>query len=418
MWLFAHQACRWANGCALAMWIEFNIALKFLRQGFAQTLLILIGIGVGVAVIVFITTLVGGLQKNIVDRTLGTQAHIRVEPYEEVNRQATIVEGVRQIALEDKRSQQLRSINNWQQIMTALEALPDVTAVSPVVSGPAFARRGAATMSVSVIGIDPVRYERIISISDDIISGQFRVGAGDTVIGSKLASDLGLRVGSKLRLEASGGRTAVVTITGIFDLGVRELDSRFVYLDLKQAQALLGLYGGVTVIDLTVKDIFDASRVSDQIDRLTNLKSESWMQINSQLMNALQSQSLSSSLISFFVALSVAFGIASVLAISVTQRTREIGILRAMGARKEQMLRVFLIQGAILGLFGSFAGAGVGWGMVWIFNEFGPRLFDIKPSATIIPVAVSIATITGVVAAIAPAWRASRLDPVAAIRYV
>lgn len=400
------------------MWIEFNIALKFLRQGFAQTLLILIGIGVGVAVIVFITTLVGGLQKNIVDRTLGTQAHIRVEPYEEINRQATIAEGVRQIALEDKRSQQLRSINNWQQIMASLEALPDVTAVSPVVSGPGFARRGAATMSVSIIGIDPVRYERIISISDDIISGQFRVGAGDTVIGSKLASDLGVRVGSKLRLEASGGRTAVVTITGIFDLGVRELDSRFVYLELKQAQALLGLYGGVTVIDLTVTDIFDASRVSDQIDRLTNLKSESWMQINSQLMNALQSQSLSSSLISFFVALSVAFGIASVLAISVTQRTREIGILRAMGARKEQMLRVFLIQGAILGLFGSFAGAGVGWGMVWIFNEFGPRLFDIKPSTTIIPIAVSIATITGVVAAIAPAWRASRLDPVAAIRYV
>ena len=400
------------------MWIEFNIAVKFLRQGFAQTLLILIGIGVGVAVIVFITTLVGGLQKNIVDRTLGTQAHIRVEPYEEINRQATITEGVRQIALEDKRSQQLRSINNWQQIMTELEALPDVTAVSPVVSGPAFARRGAATMSVSVIGIDPVRYERIISISDDIISGQFRIGAGDTVIGSKLASDLGVRVGSKLRLEATGGRTAVVTITGIFDLGVRELDSRFVYLELKQAQALLGLYGGVTVIDLTVTDIFDASRVSDQIDRLTKLKSESWMQINSQLMNALQSQSLSSSLISFFVALSVAFGIASVLAISVTQRTREIGILRAMGARKEQMLRVFLIQGAILGLFGSFAGAGVGWGMVWIFNEFGPRLFDIKPSTTIIPVAVSIATITGVVAAIAPAWRASRLDPVAAIRYV
>ncbi len=400
------------------MWIEFNIALKFLRQGFAQTLLILIGIGVGVAVIVFIVTLVTGLQANIVDRTLGTQAHIRVEPFEEINRPATVVEGVKHLALEDKRSQQLRSINNWQEIMVALENLPDVTAVSPVVSGPAFARRGSATRSVSVIGIDPVRYERIISISDDIVDGQFRVGAGETVIGAKLASDLGVRVGSKLRLEAGNNRTAVVTITGIFDLGVRELDSRFVYLDLKQAQALLGLYGGVTVIDLTVNDIFDASRISDQIARLTALKSESWMQINSQLMNALKSQSLSSSLISFFVALSVAFGIASVLAISVTQRTREIGILRAMGARKEQMLRVFLIQGAILGLFGSFAGAGVGWGMVWIFNEFGPRLFDISPSVTIIPVAVSIATITGVIAAIAPAWRASRLDPVAAIRYV
>ncbi len=400
------------------MWIELNIALKFLRQGLTQTLLILVGIGVGVAVIVFIVTLVSGLQKNIVSRTLGTQPHIRVEPREEVNLPATVKDGVAHLVLEDQRAQRLRSINNWQQIMMELEKVPGVTAVSPVVSGPAFARRGEAVVSVSIVGIDPERYERIIPISEDIISGQFRVGVGDTVIGAKLAKDLGVRVGSKLRLDAGNNRATVVTITGIFELGVRELDSRYVYLDLKQAQALLGLFGGVTVLDLTVSDIFNATRVSDQIDRLTELESDSWMQTNSQLMNALKSQSLSSSLISFFVALSVAFGIASVLAISVTQRTREIGILRAMGARRAQMLRVFLIQGAVLGLVGSFAGAAVGWVMVWIFNEFGPRLFDIRPSMDIIPVAVGIATVTGVIAAIAPAWRASRLDPVTAIRYV
>jgi lipoprotein-releasing system permease protein len=400
------------------MWIEVNIALKFLRQGLTQTLLILVGIGVGVAVIVFIVTLVTGLQENIVNRTLGTQAHIRVEPLKEVNLPSTITPNAQQLILEDKRAQRLRSINNWQQIVASLEVMPDVTAASPVASGPAFARRGAAVISVVVVGIEPERYERIIPVSDDIIEGEFRVGAGDTVIGAKLASDLGVRVGSKLRLDAGNNRSTLATITGIFEMGVRELDSRYVYLDLKQAQALLGLFGGVTVIDLTVSDIFDATRVANQIERLTNLPSESWMQANSQLMNALKSQSLSSSLISFFVGLSVAFGIASVLAISVTQRTREIGILRAMGARRAQMLRVFLIQGAVLGLLGSLAGAAVGWFMVWIFNEFGPRLFDISPSMRIIPVAVSVATITGVAAAIAPAWRASRLDPVAAIRYV
>jgi lipoprotein-releasing system permease protein len=400
------------------MWIEWTIALKFLRQGLAQTLLILIGIGVGVAVIVFIVTLVSGLQENIVDRTLGTQAHVRVEPSDEVNQRPAVARGTVELVLEDQRAQRLRSINNWQRIMEALEIIPGVTAVSPVVSGPGFARRGEAVKPVSLVGVDPERYERIIPLSKDIIAGEFMVRAGDAVIGSKLAQDLGLRVGGKLRLDAGNNRTAIVNITGVFELGVRELDGRFVYLDLKQAQALLGLYGGVTMIDLTVANIFDATRVADQIHRLTGLKSESWMQINSQLMNALKSQSLSSSLISFFVGLSVAFGIASVLAISVTQRTREIGILRAMGARRAQMLRVFLIQGALLGLAGSMAGAGVGWGMVWIFNTFGPRLFDISPSLGIIPVAVSIATVTGVIAAIAPAWRASRLDPVAAIRYV
>lgn len=400
------------------MWIEWTIAVKFLRQGFTQTLLILVGIGVGVAVIVFIVTLVSGLQENIVQRTLGTQAHVRVEPSEEVNLRPRAPAGQVELVLEDPRAQRLRSINNWQKIMGELETLPGITAVSAVVSGPAFARRGEAVKSVSIIGMDPVRYERIIPISQDIIAGAFAVRAGDGVIGSKLAQDLGLRVGSKLRLDAGNNRAAIVNVTGIFELGVRELDARYVYMDLKQAQALLGLFGGVTVLDVTVNDIFDATRLSDQIARLTGLKSESWMQTNSQLMNALKSQSLSSNLISFFVGLSVAFGIASVLAISVTQRTREIGILRAMGARRAQMLRVFLIQGAVLGLAGSLAGAAVGWMLVWIFNEFGPRLFDISPSLGIIPVAVSVATATGVIAAIAPAWRASRLDPVAAIRYV
>ncbi|WP_227870626.1 ABC transporter permease [Orrella marina] len=101
-----------------------------------------------------------------------------------------------------------------------------------------------------------------------------------------------------------------------------------------------------------------------------------------------------------------------------TQRTREIGILRAMGARRIQMLRVFLIQGAILGLFGSMAGSAAGWSMVWSFNRFGPKLFDIEPSVAILPVTVAFATLTGVLAAIAPAWRAAKLDPVTAIRYV
>jgi lipoprotein-releasing system permease protein len=114
----------------------------------------------------------------------------------------------------------------------------------------------------------------------------------------------------------------------------------------------------------------------------------------------------------------VAFGIASVLSISVVQRTREIGILRAMGTRREQMLKVFLVQGAILGLGGSAAGALSGYGLVWVFNTFGPGLFYIPVAPILVPLAMGLATLTGTLAAAVPAWRASRLDPVVAIRHV
>jgi len=400
------------------MWIESTIALKFMRQGLTQTILILVGIAVGVSVIVFITTLVTGLQENIIERTLGTQAHIRVQPADEINSFAPVAPGTISLTLEDKRAQRLRSINNWQQVMDALEMLPEIRAVSPVVSGPGFARRGDVIKSITLVGMEPERYEKIIPISQDIVQGVFKVGAGDAVIGQQLADDLGIRVGNRMRIETGAGRGTVVTIAGIFELGVRELDSRYVYLDMKQTQSLVGLFGAVTVIDVAVNDLFDAENISKRLAKLTSLKSESWMKTNAQLMNALSSQTLSTSIINFFVALSVAFGIASVLAISVTQRTREIGILRAMGTTQQQMLRVFLIQGALLGMAGSAAGSFVGSAMVWAFNVFGPKLFYIPLRTDLIPIVLFAATLAGGLAAMVPAWRASKLDPVVAIRYV
>jgi len=400
------------------MWIESTIAVKFMRQGRTQTALIMVGISVGVAVIVFITALILGLQSNIIARTLGTQSHIRVQPPDEKNIVSPSRAGSIALVTEDKRAQRLRSILNWQDVRDTLDTLPEIKAVSPVVSGPAFARKGEVFKSISILGIDPPRYEKIIPLSTNIISGRPKVGAGDAVIGKLLADDLGLRAGNKLRIESGDGRVAVVTIAGIFEIGVRDLDARFVYVDLKQAQSLLGLYGGINLIDLTVQNLFAADVTANRISRLTGLKAESWIETNAQLVNALASQSLSTSIITFFVALSVAFGIASVLAISVTQRTREIGILRAMGIRRSQMLQVFLIQGGLLGLIGSAVGASFGYGLVMAFNVFGPKLFYIELPTYLIGSATAIATVVGILAALAPAWRASRLDPVQAIRYV
>ena len=399
------------------MWIETTIAMRFLRQGRAQTLLILFGIAVGVSVIVFVTALISGLQNNLVQRTLGTQSHVRVEAPDEANRIAPAPPGTLQLVLEDRRAQALRPIDNWPEVRDVLDTLPGITAVSPVVSGPAFGRRGEAVQSVALVGVDLPRYLRVIPLDENMVEGRLEVGSGNAVVGRQLAEDLGLRTGGKLRLDAGDGREAIVNVAGIFELGVRELDARYVYLDLKQAQSLLALPGGVTVIDVTVEDLFAADRSAARIRGLTGLKAESWQETNAQLVNALTSQSMSTRMISFFVAMSVALGIASVLAVSVAQRTREIGILRAMGTRRRQMLRVFLIQGAVLGLAGSLIGALAGLALVGAFNRFGPGLFYIPLPPTLVPAAMALATIAGVIAAAVPASRASRLDPVEAIRH-
>mgnify|MGYP000742928118 CR=1 FL=1 len=400
------------------MWIEWTIATRFLREGRVQSTLILVGIAVGVAVIVFLTALITGLQGNIINRTLGTQAHIKVQPTEERNRILPPADGSTQLLLESRRTQRLRSINNWQQVRDVLDTLPDVTAVSPLISGPAFARRGEALQSVALVGIDAPRYLRIIPVQEDIVAGAFRIGAGDAVIGKQLAIDLGMRVGDKLRLDGGQGRESVVNVAGIFELGVRELDARYVYLDMKQVQSLLNLPGAATVIDVTVENIFDAQAIATRIASLTGLKAESWMETNAQLMNALRSQSLSTRMISVFVALSVALGIASVLSVSVVQRTREIGILRAMGTTRQQMLRVFLVQGALFGLTGSLLGGAAGYGLVGAFNVFGPRLFYIPVDPWLPVAATGLATVTGILSAAVPARRAASLDPVEAIRHV
>src|SRR5690606_4488323 len=176
--------------------------------------------------------------------------------------------GTVQLVLEDRRAQLLRTIVDWPQVRDVLDRMPGVTAVSPVVSGPAFGRRGEAVESVALVGVDLPRYLRVIPLDANMVEGRLDLGSGNAVIGRQLAKDLGLRTGGKLRIDAGKGGEAIVNVAGIFELGVRELDARYVYLDLKQAQSLLALPGGVTVIDVTVADLFQADRTAARIHGL------------------------------------------------------------------------------------------------------------------------------------------------------
>ncbi len=398
---------------------EFFVALRFLREGRAQTVLILAGASVGVAVLVFLSALIDGLQASLVAKTLGSQPHIVVRAPDEAARPLTdSPESLVQVV---RPAQRLRSVDQWQQVRALLERTPGVEAVSPVVAGPGFAARGTASRSVAIRGVEPEPFSRVIDVPSRLVAGSWRLRGSEAVIGQELAKDLGLEVGDKLRLSTAEGRADTFLITGIFDLGNKDVNERWVLVPLRSAQTLLELVGGVSSLELKVTELFEAQALADELQRRTGLVAESWMTLNAQLLTALRSQSNSRYMIQFFVIVAVALGIASVLVVSVVQKSREIGILKAMGTPTGRIMRVFLIQGAVVGVVGSVLGSALGAGLSLFFtmvarNPDGSPLFPITLEPRLFLTAAGVALFTGLVAAVAPARRASRLDPAVVIR--
>ena len=397
---------------------EWVVALRFLREGRMQTFLILTGVGVGTAVIVFLSALITGLQDSIIQRTLGTQAHVIIRPQEEVPQ---VLDSVADARVE-RPAQRIRSIVGWQQAIALVDRVDGVVATAPAISGPGLALRSRGTSSIVIRGIEPESYFRIVDLAPFIREGQFRLRGFDAVIGKDLARDLGVSVGDKIRVQTAGGRSAVLQVSGIVDAGNRALNATWVFVSLRVAQTLLSLEGGVSTIEVRVADIFGANPVADQIAQRTGLIAESWMTTNAQLMVGLRSQSASSVMIQVFVVLAVALGIASVLAVSVVQKSREIGIMRAVGTRARQVLRIFLIQGLLVGLVGSAGGVLTGIGLALFFaslatNPDGSATFPVALTWVLYLRATAVATIVGVVAAWLPARRAARLDPADVIRH-
>jgi lipoprotein-releasing system permease protein len=318
------------------------------------------------------------------------------------------------------RDQRPRSIADWPALQAALEARPGVAAVSPMVSAAGLGLRGEATKAVALVGIELDRYDRIVRLRKKVVAGVARLGPGEAMIGVELAADLGLTVGDRLRI-VTGEVGENLRVTALVDLGVRELNRRTVYLPLRSAQSLVGLPGGATSLDLRLDDVWAAQGIADGLAAQLPYRVESWQQANAQLVSALNAQSISTSIIRAVVGVVVVLGIASVLVVSVVQKQREIGILRAMGATRGQILRVFLLQGAVVGAIGSVLGVVLAVALIWAFTRFvrgsdGLPLFAIGlPPALALQIAL-IATLAGVLAAVAPARRAAALDPAQAIR--
>ena len=405
-----------------ALGFELTVALRFLREGRMQTALIIGGAAIGVAVIFFITAVLTGVQGDLIKRVTGAQAHIVIKPPEEIVAplMAGDADGTRLSSIQ-ARPQRLTTIDGWPALARATETTDGVIAVAPVANGSGLGIKGEAARSVVIVGTELDRYLRVVRLDDKVKSGVLVIEPGDALIGIELAKDLGAVLGDRFRVQTAQGGSEVFRIRALLDLGSRELNRRYVYTDLRAAQSLLGIPGRITNLDVAVRDIMQAEMIAAQLRAQSGQLIESWIQTNNQIFSAIKNQDIMTLLIRFFITVVVSLGIASVLVVSVVQKRKEIGILRAIGATRRQMLSVFLLQGVIVGVGGALLGSVLGMMLVSLFsrilrNAEGQALFSLSFDFKLIGYVVVGAAVLGLLAAVLPARNAARLDPAQAIR--
>jgi lipoprotein-releasing system permease protein len=380
--------------------LSLSIAARFLRKSPVQSVLIAAGIAVGIGVQVFLGSLITSLQASLVDQTIGNSPQVVVQAQEDG-----------------------QPVTYTPQLEQAMKAQSEITTIVPTRAYSAIYRSGSENAPLQLTGGTLDQLDTIYDISGRLSAGQAALGSGDVIVGKDFADSFGLKPGSDVTLVLPTGKPATLTVTGVFDFGSAAANTATAFVSGEQAAAVLDLGADdYSAIDAQVQDVFSSTQVADALTAepaLDGLKVTEWQAQNSDLLSALQSQSSSSYMIQFFVLVAVALGIASTLAISAVQKTRQIGILKAMGMKDRQSGRIFLWQALILGVSGAAVGVGAGLGLIAIFTFLGRNstsLFPITPQVGFVVLSFVVGVLVAVASSFIPSRRTSKLDPIEVIQ--
>lgn len=404
------------------MGFEWTVAYRFLKDGRGQTAFILLGIAVGVAVQVFLGTLISGLQSDLINNTVGSSPHITFKGDTDFSPETQTQDADHLFTLEGNFRQQEDTLKNWRPLMKILDKEPEMTAVSPLVQGNGFLLRSGIAAPVVFRGVIPHRADKIYQLEEGLLQGELRLEGNQILLGKDLAEEYQLQLGDNVTFQLPGDHRQVFTISGIFELGSQSINETWVFLDLSRAQRLLGLGDDITLLETQIRDVFAADVLSQRLaGQFYGVDLDNWKDQNADLLSALQSQSGSSITIQVFVLLAITLGIASVLAVSVVQKSKQIGILKAMGASRGSASRIFLIQGGLMGLLGSLLGVLFGFLLTQFFlwgteQATGRALFALEFDPVSSAFIVAIATTASIVSALIPARKSASLNPIDVIR--
>lgn len=376
--------------------LSLRIATRFLRTNPVQSVLIMAGISVGIATQVFVGSLIASLQSGLIDATVGSSPHVTISAAEEGDPVA-YTERVRDVVTADERIK------------------PE--AIAPVRTTSALFVEGDESAPLSLTGGELESLDAIYALSERTTAGNARLADDDVILGIDFAEKYSLEPGDEITLVFAGNQTATLTLSATVDLGAAAANERQAFVSEELPRTLTDWSAEeYSAIQTQVREPFDSAEVAEALRlELPDLAISEWQDANADLLTALQSQSLSSYMIQAFVLVAVALGIASTLAISAVQKTRQIGILKAMGLSDARAGRIFLWQAALLGAGGTTGGLALGFALLWGFS-FAPVDFAIEPEPAFIVLSSAVGISVALLSSIVPTRKTSRLDPIEVIQ--
>ncbi len=416
------------------MTFEWMVGLRYLmakrRTGFISviTAISIMGVAVGVMAMVVVLSVMSGFEQDLRDKILGTYSHVLVMRYG-------------------------GGIENPADVAKRTEAVDEVVASTPFIFSQAMLSTDANVVGAVVRGVEPATLTRVTNLANYVVEGKLSyleeppaaasfasatdVTLPGVIIGKELSKNLGAFYGDVLTVVSPTGTLTPVgmapklkrfRVVGIFKSGMYEYDSSLAYISIPEAQRFFNMDGQVTGLELRVRNIDRAAHVSQEVRRHLGYPyyTRDWMDLNRNLFSALKLEKIVMSIILVLIILVAAFNIVSTLIMVVMEKGKDIAILKSMGASARHIMRIFLIDGLIIGLIGTTIGLVAGYGLCIGLEKYGWELpndiyyissLPVQTSALDFILVAAASVLIALLATLYPAWRASRLNPVEAIRF-
>ncbi|WIW88915.1 ABC transporter permease [Sphingobium sp. V4] len=404
-----------------------GIAARHLAGRRRQTLVAVSGVAVGVGFFLAVSAMMIGSQNDFVETLIDAAPHIIIS---DERRSPPAQPGVRAYpgAAIDLRHYRVRSevrgLKGWPEILRAVNAEPGAIG-SPSLTGAITLRSGGREEALTVIGVDPAIEEKVSTISDQLRTGRLRdleSTQGGIIIGEEMAERLGIGMGDMVGATSASGKSRSLRIVGLFKRGQSQLGPSAGYVLLREAQSLLGRPFIINRIGVRLADPYGAQPVGLRLEQRFSYKAESWQERSADFLSLLVTRNVIMYSVVSAILLVASFGIYSVVSNSVTDKRRDIAIMRSMGFSERDLQLIFVFEGLALAVIGIMAGWLLGYGLMAIL---GSLKFPIAGDDQYLPldrsprqyaIAAAASLFAGVIAAWLPARKAARVDPVDILR--